>query len=375
LRGLDVQLAVRFDATRTVIPVLPSFGFPSNGDLLRVDRHGVTFTGGLRFFPLPELMLRASVATGELPASIEQLSTVESFFGVDVFGAADPLRSGRRVGTEGLVALLRGGRSTMESEHARTITLGVVFNPSARHGPRVAVDFSRIERKREIVPFTPRVAVLVANETLYPGRVVRAPVSAADSLAGFPAGRITAVDLRLSNSGRSQIDSLDAQFDWRMSGPGGGELRLDALVSWQLRFTTRRSALESEFSRIGHIDGPLRLRGNVGAEWSRDSTTVGLNVQYYSGYRVTFSDPSQSRFNLQILRDQGAESVAAQAYVDVYASRALRVGRQRVELGLGISNLLDSSPPILAEPNTPGYSLYADPRRRRFELSLVADFR
>jgi hypothetical protein len=218
------------------------------------------------------------------------------------------------------------------------------------------------------------VAQLVANEPLYPGRVVRQPVSAGDQQAGFTAGRITAVDLRSSNSGRSQVDSVDAQLDWRMKGPGEGEVRLAAAATWQPRFTTRRSPLEKEFDRIGYIDGPLRLRGNVGAEWSRRSTAVGLNLQYYSRYRVTYSDPSRAQLNARILRDQGAARLAAQAYLDLYVRRAMRVGDERVELGLGISNLLDSSPPILAQTDTPGYSLYADPRRRRFELTLSSRF-
>jgi hypothetical protein len=89
---------------------------------------------------------------------------------------------------------------------------------------------------------------------------------------------------------------------------------------------------------------------------------------------VTYSDPSSARLNPQILRYQGAERIPAQVYVDFFASRALRLGDRRAELGLGIANLLDSSPPILAQPGTPGYSLYADARRRRFELTLSSGF-
>jgi hypothetical protein len=372
LSGLELQLAARTDATRTVLPAMPSFGFPSNDDLLRIDRRAMTFTGGARFFPLPRLMLRGSVATGELPPTIQQLASVSSFFGVDVTGLGDPLRGGRRPGTEGLVEELRGGRSTMRSERARTINFGAVFNPSARRGPRISLDFSRIDRTREVAPFTLTRAELVANASLYPDRIVRAPLSEGDRAAGFTAGRITALDLRLDNTGRSQIDSLDAQFDWRLPVPAGAEVTLRAAGTWQPRFRTSRSRLEPEFDRVGHVDGPLRARGNVGIEWSRGPSVVGMNVQYHSGYRVTYSDPSKARLNPQIVRYQGAERIAPQAYIDVFASRRLRVGTAEAEFGLGVSNLLDTSPPILAEPGTPGYSLYGDPRRRRFELTLTS---
>jgi outer membrane receptor protein involved in Fe transport len=376
LRGLELQLAARQDSTRTVFPVEPAFGFPSNDDLLRIKRRAFTFTGGVRFLPLPSLMLRASVATGELPPSIQQLSTISSFIsGFNAYGVLDRLRGNRPVGTEGMVEELRGGRSTIRSERARTINVGFVLNPLARRRPRIAVDFSRIDRRREVLPFLFRPAAVLLNENLYPGRVVREPLGEEDRQAGFTAGRVSAIDLRSTNEGRSQVDTVDAQFDWRFEGPAGGEVRLSADATWQPRFTARRSRLEGEFSRIGHIDGPLRLRGNVGAEWSRKSTTMGLNAQYYSGYRVTYSEPSQAGLNAQILLDQGAERIGAQAYIDFYARQALPVAGQRVELGLGILNLLDTSPPILTQLNTPGYSLYGDARRRRFELSLSARFR
>jgi outer membrane receptor protein involved in Fe transport len=375
LRGLELQLAARRDWSRTVFPVEPSLGFPSNDDLLRIDRRAFTFTSGVRFFPVPALMLRASVATGELPPSIQQLSTIASAVsGFNAYGVPDPLRGNRPVGTEGKVAELRGGRSTIRSEHARTISVGLVLNPHAPRRPRIAVDFSRIDRRREVLPFGFGPATVLRNQHLYPGRVEREPLSEQDKQAGFTAGRVSVIDLRATNEGRSQVDTLDAQFDWRFEGPSGGEVRLSADSTWQPRFTSRRSRLEGAFSRIGHIDGPLRLRGNVGAEWSRGPTTIGLNAQYYSSYRVTYAEPSQAGLNAQIVLDQGTERIPAQAYLDFYASQALRVGRQRVELGLGISNLLDSSPPIIARPNTPGYSLYADPRRRRFELTLSSKF-
>jgi outer membrane receptor protein involved in Fe transport len=374
-RGLEVQLAARQDSTRTVFPVQAAFGFPTNDDLLRIKRRAFTFTSGLRFFPLPGLMLRASVATGELPPSIQQLSTISSSIsGFNAYGVLDPLRGNRPVGTEGKVVELRGGRSTIRSEHARTISVGFILNPLARRRPRIAVDFSRIDRKREVLPFNFGPVTVLRNQDLYPGRVMREALSEQDRQAGFTAGRISTIDLRSTNEGGSQVDTLDAQFDWSFEGPARGEVRLSAASTWQPRFTARRSKLEGDFSRIGHIDGPLRLRGNVGAEWSRGPTTIGLNAQYYSGYRVTYSEPSQAGLNAQIVLEQGTERIPAQAYVDFYASRALRVARQRVELGLGISNLLDSSPPILAQPGTPGYSLYADPRRRRFELSLSSKF-
>jgi hypothetical protein len=199
-------------------------------------------------------------------------------------------------------------------------------------------------------------------------------LSEIDSQAGFTAGRVVAVDLRASNSGRSQVDALDTQVDWLSDLEGGGKLRLTAAATWQPNFRTQRSPQEAVFNRVGHVDGPLRKRGNIGAEWSRASTTLGLNLQYYAAYRVTYSDPARANLNPQIIRDQGAARIPSQAYVDLHASRQLPIGKRQVEFALNVANVLDSRPPILARPDTPGYSFYGDPRRRRFELALTSRF-
>jgi outer membrane receptor protein involved in Fe transport len=66
-------------------------------------------------------------------------------------------------------------------------------------------------------------------------------------------------------------------------------------------------------------------------------------------------------------------------YLDLSARRRFELERadgamRRVEIGLGIVNLLDRSPPITADVQSPGYSYYGDPRRRRFELALSSSF-
>ena len=48
--------------------------------------------------------------------------------------------------------------------------------------------------------------------------------------------------------------------------------------------------------------------------------------------------------------------------------------RRSVEVRLAVQNLLDTTPPIVPDPNNMGYDYRSDPRRRRFELSLVGHF-
>jgi hypothetical protein len=50
------------------------------------------------------------------------------------------------------------------------------------------------------------------------------------------------------------------------------------------------------------------------------------------------------------------------------------LGSGTFDIGFAVVNLLDKSPPITGNLQTPGYSYYGDPRRRRFELTLTSAF-
>ncbi len=76
---------------------------------------------------------------------------------------------------------------------------------------------------------------------------------------------------------------------------------------------------------------------------------------------------------------QGSPWVKSQAYLDLYASRRFNIGGLDASLDLGIINVLDQSQPhelsdIWKFSGNSGYSMYGDPRRRRFELVLSAEF-
>ncbi len=118
LRGLELQLAGRFDSTATTLPDNGLPGSPSNDRLVTLRRNAPVATIGARIFPLPELMLRASMATGALPPTISQLqqegSTVSvapevpGFPQIQIVGA-DPKRGNRIVGSEQPFTLLTNG--------------------------------------------------------------------------------------------------------------------------------------------------------------------------------------------------------------------------------------------------------------------------
>jgi outer membrane receptor protein involved in Fe transport len=380
LRGLELQLAVRHDSLRTRFPEDATAGQPSNDRLQQVGHEATMFTAGARMLPAAWLMFRGSVATGQVPPTLVQLQSTEYILTNPGVPSPDPRRPGRNLYEDGSYLILRGGSHHIKTERGRTISLGAVLNPAGRTGPRVSVDYSRIDTTREIVDFMLNGAELVANEAAYPDRVIRAPVTAADAALGLTVGRVLVLDLGAINAGRSVMEAVDLELDWSLPASKRGQARLYGGATWQPTLRRRARPGETWVERVGYADGPSAWRGNIGAQWIQGPLTLDLNLQHYGGYRVAESAVGANvAGNAQAVRYQGSGRIPAQAYIDLAARRRFEFAAghgllQVVEARLGVQNLLDHSPPIIADPRGLAYSSYGDPRRRRFELLLSAKF-
>ena len=184
------------------------------------------------------------------------------------------------------------------------------------------------------------------------------------------------LDERATNGGSGKIDSIDGRLDWPVPFLGG-KLRFYGAATVQL--TNERPLLfQPNEERAGYMGGPLKWRANGGADWSAGRTTIGANRQYFSRYRV-FSE-GQIPTNPSEIKWQGSEWVKSQAYLDLYASRSFPLPDnsllRNVELNFGLVNVFDKQPPReFGQPGGgPGYSRYGDPRGRRLELVLSAEY-
>ncbi|HEX8450432.1 MAG TPA: TonB-dependent receptor plug domain-containing protein, partial [Allosphingosinicella sp.] len=108
LRGLELQLAARYD--HAVTDYVDGFGVALGFEdpPTRSRRNAVTYTAGIRAFPAPFLMIRASTATGELPPTIDNLRSTASAFRLNDPALGDPQRGGRPIGSERPFRLLYG---------------------------------------------------------------------------------------------------------------------------------------------------------------------------------------------------------------------------------------------------------------------------
>jgi len=373
LKGLELQLAARYDDQR--------FRFSTDPDELDSERRRVrfqalAFTAGAKFLPFPWLMLRGSYATGQQPPPLNYL--IEFSYTSGRYSLADPKRSNSwDLSDTGDYLSKLSGNPDLKAIRANTLALGMVLNPAAERGPRLSFDYSHIRRTGDLVELYS--STILAHEDAWPERVTRLPLTDADRALGYTGGLITMIDSRVMNAGTLDVESVDAKLDWTLPF-AEGTLRSYASGTWQIR-TTRTEPFDVAEHLAGYRNGPLRWRANGGAEWTVGRSLVGANVQYLSRYRVAMSDKYLC-CSTGTIRLQGSNFVSAQLYVDLYASRRFSlpwIGKDNAfSLDLGIVNVFDKRPPYDAVNafvgNTPMYSPYGDPRRRRFELGFNANF-
>ncbi len=400
LKGLEFQLAVRREAGRQQPPIDPTSEDQPASVTLQDTQSTTVYTAGFKVFPLTGVMVRASIASGFLPPATNQISasTIHYTSDPDVYAALtglkallppgsepqDPRRGGETLGVVGAYDVVSGGSTSLEAERARSVSAGVVLTPTMLEHLRLSIDYTRIDKRQEIVSFHDGdMDFFLGAETQFPGRVTRAPLTGADQAKGFTGGVVTAIDTTSFNIGRTLVEAVDVQADYLIPTPRLGDFTLHLAATWQPSLRRRTDPQSQAINYVGYADGPLAWRANGGADWSRGGTTLGFNVSVYDSYRV-FDRLDDAAAIAALTLWQGGRRVPAQAYVDLFATRRITLqkpagGLRELELRLGVQNLLDHSPPVLTRPIQFGfasfnYSTYGDPRRRRLEISLVGHF-
>lgn len=370
LRGLELQLALRRDRLDAKF-VNEGIGRAS-GETLRPRFEGTAFTAGGKARPWPWLMIRASYATGRQPPRLENLISVEST-GFSAY-ISDPKRGNSLFTGEGQYRLTSEGFPDLAPVRATTLSLGGAITPFGSRGPQLILDYSRIRRLGDFLRLNE--SFVLQHEDEWPERVVRGPLSAQDRAKGYTGGPLEAIDARGINGTDRRVEALDGRLEWPMRLLGG-RLRASASATLQLR-QVEKTRFQPARDIVGYSDTPVKLRANGGLEWARGGTALGANLQYFSRYRIE----SSAGPSALVVHYQGSPHVPAQTYLDLFASRRFDLGRnpaggaRSLVLDFGIVNALDAAPPRQTAQGFggPPYSLYGDPRRRRFELVVSYEF-
>ncbi|MEJ1964649.1 MAG: TonB-dependent receptor [Gammaproteobacteria bacterium] len=166
---------------------------------------GDTFNAqyGLEWRPVSTLHLRASHGDSFRAPGLYLLHSPRVLEAGSNFSNGDPHRN-----LEPFVAdWVYGGSVHLGPETSTSSSMGLVWTPDFVLEPRLNATFWRIEQDQRIVQGSNTLA-LIANEALFPDRVIRAPRTPQDIAAGLP-GKIIFIDTSLMNLGSLETSGVD----------------------------------------------------------------------------------------------------------------------------------------------------------------------
>ncbi|WP_307088594.1 TonB-dependent receptor plug domain-containing protein [Sphingomonas faeni] len=370
LRSLELQAAVRGDRTRIDVPFDPDEG--AFYDRFTVaSRAAVMFTLGARARPVSGLLVRASIATGELTAP---LSTIGNARVIGEHGP-DPKRGNSRILPYEFIVF---GNGKITPEHTQSISAGLIATPFGPRGATLTIDYTHIRRSKVIESrYVGSAYYFLRNEALYPDRITRLPLTPEDAARGYTGGVITRIDATYLNLGSTVIDAIDGRLEIPVRTDRAGDFMLRGAATWQPRY--RRFTLPENpvDDLVNYADGALRWRGNGGLSWARNSLSLSIDGQYFGGYHITSGAYPQVS-NPRLIRNQGRDDTSAQVTLDLAASYRFKLDgdgpRSRtLDLRFGIQDLLDRHPATVLSADG-AYSFYDEPRRRRFEFTAATGF-
>ncbi len=385
LRDLELQASVRHDRYTTHQQREgTSFSVDSpDGPFMPLtyatnELRSSDYTVGFRYSPVEDLALRASFGTGFLPPSVSQIVS-SSIPNVTFNLGTDPERGDTPMSVPGVPwTYIYSGNSNIGPEESESFSVGLIFTPRFARDLRLSIDYTRIDKVDEIQ--IPDWQFLLDNQELFPERFERGPTRDIDPDTWL--GPITSFDTSLINIASTTVEAYDIQADYILRTDRFGEFRSYAVVTWQPHYLNQAIPASPVNDSVGFSGGTLEWRGNLGVTWDRGPLEVSWNAQYFDSYYAFSSTASQGSIDSAVL-NQGSDTIPSQLYHDVLATYRFDSATSwarglfaDTEISVGIQNLFDKSPPILALTNTTGagFSTYGDPRLRRYSISIRKSF-
>lgn len=353
-----------FGRSRKVSAVFAELNAPVTKELelqaaLRHEHYQVTGGAtspklGLRYVPMKEWLLRASVGSGFRAPSLSDLyrpvTQGSAATLVDpVCMAADP--SNTVTDCSDIWTTYNYSNPNLKPERSRQFSLGTVLEP--QRGMSFGLDYWNIE-KRDLIS-TLGVDVILAHLDKYDNLVHRDSDDWIDH-----------IDLVKQNRGKQRISGLDvsASLSGLKSSVGTFGVRLNG--TWTLNSEQQTGNGDPFVSNLGRFinDGVVqRWRHTLSLDWERGDYAATLSNSYLSGY--------------------GDQQVVGKADRRVTAYSLWNLSgawdaTKNLTLRAGVQNLFDAAPPFSQQAYffISGYDpSYTDPRGRFFYLSGTYKFR
>ncbi|MEJ1964508.1 MAG: TonB-dependent receptor [Gammaproteobacteria bacterium] len=375
---LELQLAGRGDryTSRGASPAL--YGSSTGPDaqaVTHVETHlsSTNPTIALSYKPTQDVMFRASYGTGFFVPDLSLLASQPEQTISSTLPVTDPRRGNspffRWQG-------ISGGNASLKPEKSKSVSFGFVLQPRILPEWRLSLDYTKIDKTDNII--NPSVEQLLDNEATLPGRVIRGP-----KLPGDPAdwaGPVILFDGSALNIATAEVQAYDAQLDYTKATQRAGTFSAFIYATWEPHYRTQVVPTAPVVENVGignfSLNNPLKLRANLGLNWSARGWRLGWLVNYYDSYLVSLNA-------VNVATQGNGGKIPVQTYHDVFVSYrfAGALGTESfvssafdgLEVQLGAQNVFNTRPPVDVS-NSALYSWFGDPRLSRYSLSLKKSF-
>lgn len=346
-------------------------------------------TVALRWAVTRDIAFRGSYSTGYQPPMLNSIVSTDAglpgtiLAGQAIVNVTDPRRGNEQIG-ESLLGILRilpargGGNPNVDPQTSKTWSFGTILTPRFVPGLRLSVDWSRITQNN--LYFQP--VSLLNNGNVPGGQQAFADFLAAhperftrstdpSTFGAYDVGPITFADVTTANMSYARSEAVDfaGSYDTNI---GEGHLSIQGAATWLRKLTVQSTPSAAALEAAGVVDnGFLGMIGVAGGvEWKGNGSIIYSTDRWSLGVRGRYFGPYWLNAQHEVVSLQGSAKIGAQAYFDVFGTVKIL---SRTELRAGVNNVFDRSPPINST-TTLFYSMFGDPRRANFYLSLNRKF-
>jgi iron complex outermembrane recepter protein len=309
IKGIEAQLAARMDK-------YPSFGT------------SVTPKASIKWKPLNTLAVRGSYSEGFRAPSLTELtqSPTQGFYNNirDPKNCAAPDVNNPACSLS--VPVTIGSNPSLQPEKSKSYTAGIVFEPIKEFS--IAVDYYDIKRRNEIANIDPE--YLLANESLYPGLVVRDAT-----------GNLTALNLSYQNLSTTHVKGYDVDVRGRFNLATAGKLTLGAVYSAEPTYKAAPTPTAPELEYAGTYNQP-KERYRLTATWEYGSWETTLTSNYVGSFLRAFT-PSDLSCPYSGGQYESLCKVNSWSTVDLFVAYN---GFKNLSLSMSVKNLENKQPPI-----------------------------
>lgn len=338
------------------VPAMRELTLTAGGRLDNYSDFGQIFNPqfSLRWLPYQDLALHVSYGRSFRAPSMYELYLPREQ-SLPVLQVTDP----RRGGAPSTVSLTTGGNAELDPTRGKALNAGLVFTPQALPPIELFASYWHVTMDNRITLLQP--ALVLANEDLFPERVIRAAPTAADVAAGFP-GSVTQIDVSRMNFGRLATSGVDLGMRYEIES-AFGVFAANAVATWIGQYETVDVPATPAVDRvnIANETGTItKWRAVGGVDWDLGPLSATMHLRYIPSYDDARGGVRNGRH------------LAAQTFLDLQAT--VDLGRLDPRLGLlqgcqvtaGASNLFDQQPHFAEVAGVQGYDMSQGDLKGRF---------